>query len=146
MTENGKAIAPESEKPRNARRARGRVLSGAPRETEAETEAHRLAADESAALASNEPMIAVVESAVTPEFEFVEELGRDGLDTAETVSLSLAGRFRELASESASCAKELLDRSYIFAGELRQAKSPAAAAEIQSISSGRPMFACLTIS
>ncbi len=131
MTENGNAIASESENPpeRKARERKSSALSGAAREPEAE--AYRMAADESAAPANNDPMTAVIEAAVTSEFEFVQELGREGLETAETVALSLAERFRELAGESASCTKEFLGCGYAFAGELRQAKSPLAAVEIQ---------------
>jgi hypothetical protein len=76
-------------------------------------------------------MVAIVEAAVNPEFEFLKELGKEGLEAAETATMSLAERFRELASESASYTKKLLDRSYAFAGELRQARSPTAAVEVQ---------------
>ena len=68
---------------------------------------------------------------MNPEFEFQEQRGKEGFQAAETATMSLADRFRELASESASCTKEFLDCRYAFAGELRQAKSPAAAVEVQ---------------
>lgn len=93
--------------------------------------AYNLAADDTAAGGGNDPMIAIVEAAVNPEFEFLEGLGKEGLQAAETATNSLAERFRELASESASCTKEFLDCGYALAGELWQAKSPVAAVEVQ---------------
>jgi Phasin protein len=133
MTENGKAIAPESEKPpeRKAREKKSPAVSGAASAPAADTEAYRMAADENAVPASNDPMIAVVEAAVIPEFEFLEEIGKEGFEAAKTATLSLAERFRELASESESCTKEFWNSSYAFAGELRQAQSPVDAVEVQ---------------
>src|SRR5262249_37255586 len=79
----------------------------------------------------NGPMAAIVEAAVTPEFEVLEQIGREGLDAAGTAAVTFADHFRQFANESTACAKELLDSGYAFAGEIRQTKSPVAAAGLQ---------------
>jgi len=79
----------------------------------------------------NNPMVAIVEAAVEPEFELLRELGKNGVAAASTASVSLAQGFREFANESASCTREILDCGYAFADELRQAKSLVVAVKVQ---------------
>jgi hypothetical protein len=79
----------------------------------------------------NNPVVAIVEAAVEPEFELLRELGENGVDTAGSASASLAPGFREFATESMSCTREILDCGYAFAGELRQAKSFVVAVKVQ---------------
>jgi hypothetical protein len=134
MAKQGKVAAPKRGNPAGEEEL-DRNLSGARDagiEPAADREAYRDPGAEGAALLSgNDPTAAVLEAAVTPEFEILEEFGKEGLEAAETAALSLAGRFRQYANESSAYAKELLDFGYAFAGELRQAKSPLAAVEIQ---------------
>ena len=81
--------------------------------------------------ADTNPMVAIVEAAVEPEFELLRELGKNGVAAASTASVSLAQGFREFANESASCTREILDCGYAFADELRQAKSLVVAVKVQ---------------
>jgi len=91
---------------------------------------------------SARPAAAIVEAAVTPEFEVLEKIGQKGLESAETAVATVAERFREFANESTVCAREILSSSYAFAGEIRQAKSPMAAAGLQ-IDFARSVYVCL---
>ncbi|MBO0734167.1 MAG: phasin family protein [Methylocapsa sp.] len=77
------------------------------------------------------PAAAIVETAAAPEFEVPKEMGAEGLGAAGTAAVTFAERFRQVADESTACAKEILNSGYAFAGEIRQAKSPVAAAELQ---------------
>jgi hypothetical protein len=133
MTEHDEAIPPDpvQSPKRKGRDTKSSAVVIAADEMEGDIQTNQLAAGKGTAGASNDPLVAIVEGSVTPEIEILEELGKEGLKAADTAVLSLAERFRELASESTSCTKELLDSSYAFAGELRQAKSPAAAVEVQ---------------
>jgi Phasin protein len=92
-------------------------------------------ADESqdAAFAGNitDPVAVVVEAAVSPEFEILEEAGKEGAKAVEVAAGPLIARWREVLNESTSWSKEILDYSYAFGGEVLRAKSPAAAAEAQ---------------
>ena len=78
-----------------------------------------------------DPLAVVVEAAVSPEFEILEELEKEGAKAAEMSAGQLFRRWREFANESAACTKEVLDYSYAFSTELLRAKSPAAAAQAQ---------------
>jgi Phasin protein len=78
-----------------------------------------------------DPLAVVVEAAVSPEFEILEELEKEGAKAAETSAGRVFRRWREFANESAACTKEVLDYSYAFGAELLRAKSPAAAAQAQ---------------
>jgi len=100
-------------------------------EPEADIDADQMPSGDSAAGGGNHPMVATVEAAVTPEFEILEKLGKEGLEVTEMATMSLADGFRQFASESACYTQELVDRGYAFAGELRQAKSPVAAVQVQ---------------
>jgi len=134
MAKHGKANAPNtgnSTEGEELDRKNSAAAGAAGVEREAGIQADRPPRGGSAAGGSNDPMVAIVEAAVNPEFEFLEEFGKEGLEAAETATLSLADKFREIAKEWASCTKEFLDRSYDFAGELRQARSPAAVVEVQ---------------
>jgi Phasin protein len=97
-------------------------------EPQSSVKARRLPAT---APADTNPMVAIVEAAVEPEFELLRELGKNGVDAASTASVSLAKGFREFANESASCTREILDCGYAFADELRQAKSLVVAVKVQ---------------
>jgi hypothetical protein len=79
----------------------------------------------------NNPVVAIVEAAVEPEFELLRELGKNGVDAAGSASVSLVQGFREFAIESVSCTKEILDCGFASAGELRQAKSFVVAVKVQ---------------
>lgn len=77
------------------------------------------------------PAAGIVEVAVAPERDVLKEMGKESLGAAGTAAVTFAERFRQIANESAACTKDLLDSGYAFAGEVRQAKSPIAAAELQ---------------
>jgi hypothetical protein len=79
----------------------------------------------------NNPMVAIVEAAVEPEFELLRGLGKNGVAAAGSASVSLGEGFREFAMESVSCTREILDCGYVFADELRQAKSFVVAVKVQ---------------
>jgi hypothetical protein len=78
-----------------------------------------------------DPLAVVVEAAISPEFEILEELEREGANAAEVAAGPLFARWREFFDESASWRKEVLDYSYAFGGEVLRANSPAAAVEAQ---------------
>jgi hypothetical protein len=86
---------------------------------------------------------AIVEAAVTPEFEVleefskegletVEELSREGLEAAELATGSFAEALRKLTAETADYSKKSFDKGSAFFGELRQAKSLPTAFQIQA--------------
>lgn len=78
-----------------------------------------------------DPLAVVIEAAVSPEIEVLEELEKEGAKAAEMSAGRVFRRWREFANESAACTKEVLDYSYAFGAELLRAKSPAAAAQAQ---------------
>jgi hypothetical protein len=100
-------------------------------EPEAEGEAYDTFEAKIEAQSCNGPMAAIVEAAVTPEFEVLEEIERESFEAAGTAAVTFAERFRQFTNESAACAKEIVDSGYAFAGEIRHAKSPVAAAGLQ---------------
>lgn len=80
---------------------------------------------------AQDPVAVVVEAAVSPELEILEEIEKEGAIAAAVSAGRLFGIWRDFANESAACTKEVLDYSYAFGSELLRATSPAAAAQAQ---------------
>lgn len=74
---------------------------------------------------------AAVEAALAPEFEALEELGKEGLDAAETAAGTLTGYFRKFAAETANYSEESWDTGSAFAARLLRAKTLPDAVHIQ---------------
>lgn len=103
------------------------VTGDAGPQIEAATKTHEGEAIES----SEDAVAAVLEAAISPEIEVLEELGMAELEAAKVTASSLADSFRKFANETADYSRESLDVGFAFAGELRQAKSATAALQIQ---------------
>jgi hypothetical protein len=88
---------------------------------------------------AQDPLAVVVEAAVSPELEILEEIEKEGAKAAAVSAGRVFGIWREFANETAACTKEVLDYSYAFGSELLRATTPAAAAEAQ-IQFGRSAY------
>lgn len=88
---------------------------------------------------AQDPLAVVVEAAVSPELEILEEIEKEGAKAAAVSAGRAIGIWREFANETAACTKEVLDYSYAFGSELLRATSPVAAAEAQ-IQFGRSAY------
>jgi hypothetical protein len=77
---------------------------------------------------------AIVEAAVTPEFEIVEELEREGIEAVEVIgeqglqaaqraTVCYADNLRKLTVQTASFSRDSLDNGSAFLGELLRANS-----------------------
>jgi len=86
-----------------------------------------------------DPLAVVVEAAVSPELEILEEIEKEGAKAAADSAGQVFGIWREFANETSACTKEVLDYSYAFGSELLRATSPAAAAQAQ-IQFGRSAY------
>ncbi len=88
---------------------------------------------------AQDPLAVVVEAAVSPELEILEEIEKEGAKAAAVSAGRLFGIWREFANETTACTKEVLDYSYAFGSELLRATTPVAAAEAQ-IQFGRSAY------
>lgn len=84
-----------------------------------------------------------IEAAVTPEFEILEEigkesldaldeLGREGLEATESAASSFAKTLWAFVADTASYSKESFESGSELLGRLARAKNPAAAIQIQA--------------
>jgi hypothetical protein len=89
--------------------------------------------EENSAIESRiDPVAGIVEAALTEDLEVLEELGDEGVRTAESVANSYFGGFRILAAETADYAKECMESRVAFTGALLGAKSFESVVELQT--------------
>jgi hypothetical protein len=103
-------------------------------EIQAETGTQSMASsfEESMAGPAIEPGAAIVEAAVTEDFEVLAEIGKEGLKAAESIVSSFSGGFQIFATEAADYSKNCFESRAAFAGALLGAKSLETAVQLQA--------------